>query len=220
MSEPYKQIVLKYYGDEMEMTDWVRSEAALLGVRGTDHVKNIIRLYRQGGGVDRVGDAGSEIDELTRQQVTERKEKLLDTTVMGWLDDPEVMKTIPASSKAAIINQRLPRVQPIDEGVDKDVMRLRSMLEGMPTYDGLRGDLAVCRLRMDKAEGEAGLLREELEILQRRVEKLHGGAEASGRRDDAYRIYRMFCGWRSVIVDALRGEAAADKARLLRGGGR
>jgi hypothetical protein len=62
-----------------------------------------------------------------------------------WAQDPAVLDALPASNKAQLLMQFLPKAQPIDQDLERNLLSLNELLKDRPDLPELTRQLSVMR---------------------------------------------------------------------------
>lgn len=224
---------LKGKGGEKVMTvrvplslwSWMRERSVAEGSRSVGGwLKGLVEKERgkarEGGDVES-GEVSEDSAALTKREMTERKEALIDEWMLGLLEDPETLNALPPQTKASIFMQRLPKMGVSKGEMEEKALSIRAALKGLGEYEDLQGEMVtmreeVRRLRkeLEGSEGEVELLRGQLEMIRAEHE---GARRYDGRHAgfvlDLHGYFRL---WREGVRDALLGRAAAKRCRMLR----
>lgn len=189
---------------------WCREEALKLGFRGVKPwVEDLVKREKESGGIgDELSgdDGGSKSASMTNRELTEAKQQKIDDWVLGKLEDPESLNSLPKQTQAAIIMARLPKMG-VDKGsMEEKALSLRKALEGLGEYEDIQGELVTLR-------EECARLRNECDLLQKTVELTKSDKSIE---EKARGFLDLMMAWREYVKDALLGRESAMRCGMLR----
>ena len=98
------------------------------------------------------GQSKAKIEE--GQERDHKLEEIIAAKALEWAMDPEVMDLLPASAKASIIQNRLPKPQVVDKDFEASILSISSLLSGLPASQDSYVLIPQLRAAIRKARGE------------------------------------------------------------------
>jgi len=224
---------LKGKGGEKVMTvrmplslwNWMRERSVAEGGRSVGGwLKGLAEKERakarEGGDVES-GEVGVDSAALTKRELTEKKEALIDDWVLKLLEDPATLDALPPTTKASIFMQRLPKMGVSKGEMEEKALSIRAALKGLGAYEDVQGEVVTLREEQRRMRKELEVSEAEVEGLRQELELVRAGHEGAGRYAGRHagfvlKLHGYFRLWREGVRDALTGRAAASRCRMLR----
>ena len=90
-----------------------------------------------------------------------------------WITDREFMASLPASTRGQLLLQFLPKVQPVDQDLEKNVLSLTDLLKDLPDSQELTKELTACKNKINALETQMKLMKRRQKIWRKKgVEEL------------------------------------------------
>ena len=122
-----------------------------------------------------------------------------------WAQDPDVLDALPASNKASLLMQFLPKAQPVDQDLEQNMLQLSNLLTGLPDSSSLTAELA-------RLKGENKKLTHKMKVLKKGLPKDNFEEFVDEFADAFIQVGRQFAG--AEIIMATK-DKAADKITWL-----
>ena len=115
-----------------------------------------------------------------------------------WAQDPEVLDALPASNKASLLMQFLPKAQPVDQDLEQNLLQLSSLLTDLPDSTSLTSELA-------RLKGENKKLTHKMKVLKKGLPKDGFEGFVDEFADAFIEVGRQFAG--AEIISATKDQS-------------